>query len=144
MALVCALAAAAVPLVVVRLSDRYWKTGRHTWMLRDVSWNRLTHRVSAVLEFDRPYGVRRFEEPTIEIGTYDHTVVPFRIHRRPVAVSAVIDPNGRILTWRIEDFALPDGEKFAGIYVTGGSYVCATTGKQRKLRVTLASAHNQW
>jgi len=139
----------ASPWNVVKLPGGQWISGTTTYTLKNVVWNRSTNQVSAVLVFEQTEGISNVVAPDLQLGTYDHTQLPLtaeRITRHTVQVTPVLDASGKRLVWTISDFQIPRDEKFAGVYVTNGSYQrgVGPNAKTRSIRVTLAMAHNRW
>ena len=146
LAILGGMAVVAMPSDVVRLPGGESISGTRSYRLRGIDWNTRTNRVSAVLEMRVTDQVSKVVAPRFEIGTYDHTSLPLTIKRHLLDLKPTLDASGTRLIWTISDFQMPEGEKFAGVFVSRGSYQrgYGTDAETRSILITLAIAHNQW
>ncbi len=117
-------------------------SGTKVWTLTDVVWDTATNHVSGKVVLSRASAMTVSVAPTFQIGTYDHTQIPFTINKQSLTITPASNSTGQELTWTFTNVQMPTGEKFAGVYVSGGSYVIGLNPTDFNL--TLICAHDQW
>ena len=113
-----------------------------TWLLSDVVLNTATNQVSGRLLLTESGALSNITAATLSIATYDSSSLPLVIVKRATTVQPVYNGVAKTLTWVFTDFQIPAGERFGGVYVSGGTYV--QQGLIIPLRVALVWAHDAW
>ena len=114
----------------------------NTWLLSDVVLNTATNKVSGRLVLTESGALSNITAATLSIATYDSSSLPLVIVKRSTTVQPVYDGVAKTLTWDFTDFQIPAGERFGGVYVSGGTYV--RQGLIISLRVAVVWAHDGW
>jgi len=134
------LGAALGPSDDVSLPGGVWKSGPMEYRLQYVVWKPETNEVSGDVVFRMDGRFALMRAPAFELGTYDPGKQPLEIERHRLSLEPVLDESGRRLTWSFDRFRVPPGEKFAGVYLSDGSYVPEGATEPEPLFVTLATA----
>ena len=113
-----------------------------TWLLSDVVLNTTTNEVSGRLVLTESGALTNITAATLYIATYDSSSLPLVIVKRSTTVTPVYDGVAKTLTWEFTDFQIPQGERFGGVYVSGGTYV--RNGLIISNRVAVVWAHDGW
>ena len=120
-------------------------TPGRTWVLSSADWNTTTNKISGRVVMTETAALSAINAGTLQIGTYDPTSLPLSIVKNSTTVQPVHDGSTNTLTWDFTDFQIPAGERYAGVFVSGGSYVRAQVPPVTvSLDVAIAFAHDDW
>ena len=116
-----------------------------TWVLSSADWNTTTNKISGRVVMTETAALSAINAGTLQIGTYDPTSLPLSIVKNPTTVQPVHDSSANTLTWEFTDFQIPAGERYAGVFVSGGSYLRGGASPvTAPIDVAIAFAHDDW
>lgn len=122
------LAIAAVPVAyrafasdIISLPGAEVRSPARTWVLSNVQLNTSSNVVSGTLLMTESASLSDIVQGALSVGTYDPSVAPLGVTKHGTSTTATFNATAMTLQWDFS-FEIPAGERFAGVYVDGGSY----------------------
>ena len=120
------------------------KNPARTWSLSGVTWDTSTNRVSGGVVLTETASMSNVVAGTLSIGTYDPTgtIALSEVTVHALTATPAHNSTANTLAWTFSDFQMPQGEKFAGIYVRGGSYLRGSATHSTSTDVDMIFIHD--